>query len=176
MKKYDKELNRRIKIAENSFSEVFKSMQLLHYTVMYDKFDFDKEQIKEFQKNIIDYNNECLDNKEAFFDVEEKLLTDYSFSCNKSAKAFPLRAKMKMIGKNHKRMQDWDIALNNATDAIEVCLVLFLHEFIKVLHPTIEDVQLYWNSIVENADLYARGMTDDFVVKYFIDEIDLKIE
>ena len=54
-------------------------------------------------------------------------------------------------------------------------MVLFLHEFIKVLQPSPSDIQLYWESMVENADLYARGMTDDFVVKYFLDEIDLKI-
>lgn len=174
-KKFEKELNRATKVAENSFSEVFKSMQLLHYTVMYDKFDLDKEQIKEFQKNITDYNNECLDNREAFFAEEEKLLNEYGFSCEESAKRFPLRAKMKMLGKRPKRMQDWDVALQNATDAIEVCLVLLLHEFVKVLQPSPSDIQLYWDSMVKSADLYARGMTDEFVVQYFLDEIDLKV-
>lgn len=174
-KKFDKELHRATKVAENSFSEVFKSMQLLHYTVMYDKFDFTKEMIQDFQKNLTDYNNECLDNREAFLAQEEKMLTEYGFSCEESAKRFPLRAKMKMLGRRPKRMQDWDVALQNATDAIEVCLVLFLHEIVKVLQPSPDDIKLYWESMVENADLYARGMTDDFVVKYFLDEIDLKI-
>ena len=173
--KFDKELYRATKVAENSFSEVFKSMQLLHYTVMYDKFDFDKPQIQDFHKNLIDYNNECLDNREAFLAEEEKLLTEYGFSCEESAKRFPTRAKMKMLGKRPKRMSDWDVALQNATDAIEVFLVLALHEFIKVLKPSAEDIQLYWDSMVENADLYARGMTDEFVEIYFVNEIDLKI-
>lgn len=173
--KFNKELYRATKVAENSFSEVFKSMQLLHYTVMYEKFDLDKEGIQEFQKNLTDYNNECLDNREAFLAEEEKLLTEYQFSCEESARRFPTRAKMKMLGRRPKRMQDWDVALQNATDAIEVCLVLFLHEFVKVLQPSAEDIKVYWESMVENADLYARGMTDDFVVKYFKNEIDLEI-
>lgn len=174
-RKFDQELYRATKVAENSFSEVFKSMQLLHYTVMYDKFDLGKEQIQEYQKNVTDYNNECLDNAETFRAEEDKLLTDYGFSCNEAARRFPLRAKMKMLGKRPKRMSDWDVALQNATDAIEVCLVLFLHEFVKVLQPSPSDIRLYWESMVENADLYSRGMTDEFVVKYFLDEIDLEI-
>ena len=174
--RYERDLNRATKIAEVSFSEVFKSMQLLHYTVMYDKFDFTKEMIQTFQKNITDYNNECLDNKETFLAEEEKMLTDFNFSCKESARRFPTRAKMKMLGKKPKRLQDWDVALQNATDAIEVCLVLFLHEIVKELQPTEDDINLYWQSMVENADLYARGMTDDFVVKYFMNEIDLEIK
>jgi hypothetical protein len=174
--KHEKELNRATKIAENSFSEVFKSMQLLHYTVLYYNFGFDKESIKDFQKNLTSYNNECLDDRDTFLAEEERILNVYRFSCEESAKKFPMRAKMKMIGIKPKRMKDWDVALQNATDAIEVCLVLFLHEFIKVLQPSISDIQLYWSSMVENADLDARGMTDAFVEKYFMDEIELEIK
>lgn len=99
----------------------------------------------------------------------------YRFSCKESAKEFPIRAKMKMLGYKPKSISDWDIALQNATDAIEVCLVLFLHEFINVLQPSMGDVALWWRCMKENAMNYANGMTDDFVVQYFKDQIDLEI-
>lgn len=169
----DQEINRRTKLAENSFSEVFRSMQLLNYTVLYYDFDFDKEDIKKFNENLRN-NNENL-TREEFMIQEDRILKDYNFSCEKAAKDFPLRAKIKMIGKMPKRMSDWDVSLGNAKDAIETCLLLFLNEFTTTWKKSSEDVQVYWNSFVSNSMNYANGMTDEFVVKYFKDEIDLDI-
>lgn len=176
-KKFNKKMEHGMAVANKSFAEVFKSMQLLNLTVLYYDFDFDKESIKAYNANITKYNNECLDCKETFFAEEERILKVYRFSCEESAKVFPTRAKMKMIGvKKFRSMADWDIALQNATDAINVCLVLFLHEFINVMQPSISDVALYWRCMRQNAENYANGMTDDFVVQYFRDQIDLDIQ
>lgn len=169
------EIERRTKIAERSFSEVFRSMQLLNYTVLYYNFDFDKEMVKKFNANITDYNNECLDDSEAFFAEEARILKDFAFSCERSAKEFPMRAKMKMCGKRPKGMKDWDIVLKNATEAIEICLLLFLHECVAEWNFTESDVMLYWQNMKENAKCYADGMTDEFVVQYFKDYLDLEI-
>ena len=175
VKKFEKQVERGKKIADKSFGEVFKSMQLLNFCVLYYDFDFDKEMLKNYNSNVRRYNNECLDSKEAFRNEEAKLLTDYKFSCVESAKEFPTRAKMKMLAFKPKRLSDWDIALQNATDAIEVCLVLFLHEFIEELKPSESDVALWWRCMKQNAENYVNGMKDDFVIQYFKDEIDLEI-
>ena len=165
----------RTKIAEKAFSEVFRSMQLLNYTVLYYNFDFLKDDCKKFNANITKYNNECLDDVEAFRQEEQRIEKEFGFSCELSARHFQTRAKMKMLGKMPKRMIEWDIALQNATDAIEICLVLFLHELTTEWNFTESDVMLYWRNMKENANNYANGMTDAFVVQYFKDELDLEI-
>ena len=161
----------RKQLADRCFEKTFRSMQLLHYTVLYYDFDFSKDDIKKFNSNVNDYNNECLDDRATFLKSEENILNEYGFSCEKAAKQFPLRAKLKIVCKvpNH------DIALKNAEDAIEVCLVLFLHEFTKEWGKNGSDIALYWRCMKENAMNYANGMTDEFVKQYFKDELDLDI-
>lgn len=172
-KQLEADIKKRTRLAENSFSQVFRSMQLLNYTVLYYDFDFDKEDIKKFNENLR-INNEFL-TREIFFEQEKRLLKEFSFSCEEAAKSFPLRSKIKMIGKMPKSMSGWDVVLGNAKDAIETCLLLFLHEFTTTWQKTPEEIKAYWSSFVANSMNYANGMTDEFVMQYFKDEIDLDI-
>lgn len=174
-KTFNKQFEQMKKVANRTFEEVFRSMQLLNYTVLYYDFNFSKEDIKTFNQNITDYNNSCIDDKEAFFKEIDRLLTEYNFSCEKSAKEFPARAKMKMMQYKCKDMKEWDVALHNSTDAVEVCLVLFLRELTTTWSKDASDVALYWEKMKENSINYANGMTDDFVRQYFRDELDLDI-
>lgn len=176
VKKFEQKVEHGKRVAEKSFSEVFKSMQLLNFCTLYYDFDFDKEMIIDYNAKVTDYNNVCLESKETFLQEEERILNVHRFSCEESAKEFPTRAKMKMLTFKPKRLSDWDIALQNATDAIESCLVLFLHEFINVMNPSIEDIALWWRCMKGYAEeCYSNGMKDDFVIKYFKDQIDLEI-
>lgn len=175
-KAFNRQVNQMKKVADFTFSKVFSSMQLLNFTVLYYNFDFDKEDIKTFNSHMIDYNNECLDDDKEFFSEEERIFTQYGFSCHKAAIEFPIRAKIRMMGKMPKSKIEWEIAFRNATDAIEVCLVLILHEFTKNWNVTPSDVAEYWDNLKANSMNYANGMTDEFVKQYFRDEIDLDIK
>lgn len=175
-KKFDKQVAHGKSVASRSFSEVFRSMQLLNICVLYYDFDFDKEMIKAYNDKLKSYNNECLDSREAFMQEEERLMREYKFSCEDSAKEITTTSKMNMIGFKPKTKTDWYIALANGTDAIESCLVLFLHEFINVVKPSEGDVALWWRCMKRYAEeCYSNGMKDEFVVKYFKDQIDLNI-
>ena len=157
-----------------SFTDTFRSMQYLNYCTVYYDFDFNKEQIKQFNANAIDYNNSVLDSKEDFFKEEQRILDEYGFDCEKAAKEMPMRAKLKIIGikPNSKNLA---FKLKECNDAIEMCLVLFIHELTTTWSMVADDIKLYWDKMKEYSMSYANGMTDAFVEQYFIDQIDLKI-
>lgn len=164
-----------------SFEESFRSIQMLSFTVLYDLFDFDKDQLQTFNSNVVEYNNTSLDNKEKFYQVKGTLVDKYDLDTTKLAKQFPHRAKVKMSGyspRKHKKLKisDWNLILTGANHAIEVYSVLVLNELVTHWNKSKEDLHEYWSKLVEFAgDTYANGMTDQFVVDYFKDQIELVI-
>lgn len=166
------------KLYNTSFEEVFRSMQMLNFTVLYYDFDFDKDDLKIFNKNIVEYNDKYLDNKELFVAAEAVLLNEYQFNCEKQAAAFPFRAKIKMmkLPKTRLSVEARQIAIGAANHSINVFLVLALQEFVTGWGKTPEDVARYWERMLENAINYSNGMTDEFVVQYFKDQLNLDID
>lgn len=157
-----------------SFENTFRSMQYLNYCTVYYDFDFDKEQIKQFNANVTDYNNTSLDNTEAFYAEESRIRTEYGFDCEKAAKEMPMRAKLKIIGIKPKS-KNVAFKLKECGDAIEICLVLFIRELTTTWGKGADDIKLYWHKMKEYSMNYANGMTNEFVQKYFMDQIDLEI-
>lgn len=164
-----------------SFENSFRSIQMLSFTVLYDLFDFDDDELRKFNSNVVKYNDTELDNRDKFFKVEAKLLNEYDIDTNKLSISFPHRAKIKMAGYDSKkskklRLADWNLIVNGANHAIRVYSVLVLNELITNWGKSKEDLHSYWDKMVEFAGVtYAEGMTDQFVVKYFEDQIDLVI-
>lgn len=155
-----------------SFEKMFRAMQYLNYCTLYYDFDFDKEQLKQFNANVTDYNNTSL-NTENFYKEEARIFREYGFDCKKAVFEMPFRAKLKIIeikpGKNTTEK------LSECNEAMEICLVLFIRELVTSCSKNAGDIQLYWQKMKEYSLNYANGMTNEFVQQYFIDQIDLKI-
>ena len=176
VKKFEQKVEHGKRVAVKSYAEVFKSMQLLNLCVLYYDFDFDKEMLKKYNESLKAYDNACFEDRGILLKEDERILNEYHISCEEWARKFPTRAKMQMIGFKPKRLSDWDIALQNATESIESCLIMFMHEFTNAIEPTESDIELWWKSMNRYAnECYANGMKDDFVIKYFKDQIDLEI-
>ena len=165
------------KLYDTSFEEMFRSMQMLNFTVLYYDFDFDKDDLKTFNQNIVEYNDKYLDDRELFKAAESMLLDKYEFNCEKKAAAFPFRAKTKMmkLPKTRLSVEARQIAIGAANHSINVFLVLALQEFVTTWNKSPEDVSKYWEHMLKNAVNYSNGMTDEFVVQYFKDELNLDI-
>lgn len=157
-----------------SFENTFRSMQYLNYCTVYYDFDFDKEQIKQFNANAMEYNHTVFDNAESFFAEEKRLSSKYGFDFQKAVKEMPMRAKLKIIGIKQ-NSKNTAYKLKECHDAIEMCLVLFIHELTTSWGKNTDDIKLYWQKMKEYSMNYANGMTDAFVQQYFIDQIDLAI-
>ena len=172
---FTKQYNHLKKVGDKAFENVFYALQLLNYTALNDVFAFTNDEMKQFNANIKDYNNSCLDDKQTFHDEEKRLLDEYNIDCEKYAKAFPWRSKVRMINHKFSNKFPQDIALSDATDSINVCMVLFLHELTTNWGKTPDEIAEYCEKIKDNSMCYANGMTNEFVLNYFKEYFDLEI-
>ena len=174
-KEIDKLKDKMRKAVGISFDAIFKSMQLLNYTVLFPYFDFDKPDMIQFNERITSYDNACVENKATFYREVLRLKDEYNFDVVKSAKEFPTRAMIQIVGKKFKRKEEWLLARKMTTDAVTVVLTICAHELTTNWGKGAEDLAFYWEKLKENAMNYANGMDNEFVQQYFRDYADLDI-
>ena len=156
-----------------SFEKMFRAMQYLNLCTLYYDFDFDKEQLKQFNANVTDYNNSSL-TTENFYTELARIYNQYGFDCKKAIFEFPFRAKLKILEVKPGGRYITD-NLKESNNAMQICLVLFIRELITSWGKSAGDIQLYWSKMKEYSLNYANGMTNEFVQQYFIEQIDLAI-
>ena len=169
------------KLSEECFVEVFYSVQFLGFCVLGMEeedggFNFSEEQIT-FFNNSIKENNDTYDSSgKMSYAMEVLIKKQMGFDCNREAKKFPYRAKIKMCGQKLKGMNNYEIAIESTTEAIETYLVLAVQALREKFAFSGEMVNKWWNKCIEISDLYARGMTTEFLIDYLEKEFGLKIE
>lgn len=156
-----------------AFENTFNAMQCLGWTVLYYDFDFDtKEKLIAFQRGLTNHNK-IVDDKGKYLAVDI-FLKEHGINCHKLACAFPYISKMK-IADFDKRKDKVKAMLVGCDNAIEVFLVIFFYELIKEWGFTKEQAMESYEKMKENSMLYRQGMKNEFVQKYFKDELDLII-
>lgn len=170
-----------VKLSEDCFTEVFYSMQLIVFIVLYMSkedggFDFSKQKLKNFNSILIRHNKSYDDKGFNSMAVEESHKKSLGFDCMTEAKNFPYRPKMKMYGKKLKTMRDHNIALESINGGIETYLILAVHTLRENYRFSKEMIWKWWEKCKEISDLYARGATDKFMIQYLKDECGLEIE
>lgn len=175
------QIERNKSLSENSFNELFASLQLVNLTVLYapteeDGFDFNRDQLACFNHSIKEFNESYEDNGPTYIEVMKSHIDNYEFDCTKEAVNFPYRPKLKMYGKPFRNMKEHEIILISINGAIETYLVLALHVFRETFQFSKEDVRKWWNKFKETSELYVDGITDEFIMKYLKDECGMKIK
>lgn len=168
------------KLSDECFMEVFNSMQLICFTVLYAPadeggFDFSKQRLKNFNKILTRHNTEYDDGGLISTLVEQKHKENLGFDCSLEARNFPYRPKMKMLEKRLKNMGEYNIALSSINGAIETYLILAVHTLYENYKFSAEMIRQWWDKCVEVSEMYVRGMNDEFIIKYFMDECKLDI-
>lgn len=166
------------KLAEGCYSEIFTSMQLICFTVLYMSkedggFDFSKKKLQNFNNFLTLHNQENVDGVLSSKETE-KSLRKTGFDCELEASQFPYRAKMKMLGKKCKP-SNIRVMLASANVAIEAYLILAVYTLRKHYGFSHQMIREWWTKCIEVSELYAKGMTDDFVMKFIKDELGLEI-
>jgi hypothetical protein len=170
---YEMELDMK-RTYSKSFENVFNAMQCLCWTVLYYDFDFDKDKLIVFQRGLTKHDK-IIDEKNKYLAVDKFLKEEHKLDCHKLAVAFPYISKMKMAEYDTRKVKGTKAALVACDNAIEVFLVIFFYELIKEWGYSREQVLECYEQMKENALLYRKGMTNEFVQQYFKDEIDLVI-
>ena len=169
------EITRRTRIAKKSFSKTFKAAQLVNFCVMYTDFDFEKRKMTNFQNKFLAHND-LLDGPKL---IQEEILIKQAigFDCEKEARNFPLRAKMKICGiQKVKRLVDAEVQINNASDSLESYLIIVIKTMRDNYRFSKKNVYLWWEKFKEVAQLYADGMTDEFVIKYVTETLEWELK
>lgn len=161
--------------SDNCFYEVFKSMQMISFTVLSDTFDFSKKRIMNFADIMKRHNVEYNEGTFTADDKEKELEKKYEFNCKKEARRFPYRAKMKMIGKAPKRKQEYTLALEYVNLAIEAYCMLAVFTLTKNYRFKKEELYLWWSEVIKVSELYIKGMDDNYVSQYLKEYCDLDI-
>jgi len=161
-------------VSEKTFSEVFYSMQLAAVYCLYYNMDFTKQKIKNFNSLLTKHNEEVTKMEIDIDEIEKKIEKMYNFKCYDEAYRFPLRAKMKMIPGKIKQ-SDMCLVFNKVNEAIEMYLVLAIYTLKKNYKFSGKQITEWWEYVKEFCKLYAEGMNDEHVIKYFEQECDLKI-
>ena len=162
----------RQKIALDVFHEVFKSMQLITYYVLYYDQDFSIQQVKNFNKFLAQHNEELRFHTNSVNKLEQIIKQNTGIDCEKMAKNFPYRVKMKLYGKKTKHP---DVVYYNATDCIEDFLIICIHTLRKNYRFSVTRINQWWEQVIEFSRLYVDGLTDEHVLKYFLQECGLEI-
>ena len=168
------------KLEDDCFVEVFYSMQYISYSALWtDEEDggcgFTVEMMKHFYEKL-NKNNDSFGNSEGMlWSLKEVYKKQTGFDCAEEARKFPFRAKLKMYGKKLKTKKDYEIAINSTTDAVGIYLILAVHTLRKDFTFSGERIRWWWDKCLEVAELYTRGMTDEFIVKFLEEESGLKI-
>lgn len=162
------------KFYNEAFENTFTSMQCMCWTALYDVLDFDKDKLIKFQKGLT-VHDKIIDQQDKYFEVDQKLKTEYNLNCHQLTMNFPYISKMKMAGHNQRNVKGIKAALMGCDNAIEVFLVIFFHELTQEWGYNREQVLECYEQMKNNALLYRRGMKNEFVRKYFKDELNLEI-
>ena len=167
-------------LSEKCFVELFYSMQLINFSVLYAPaeeggFDFTKQKVKNFNRILTRHNQEYDDGGLISTAVEKSHKEKFGFNCRLEAQNFPYRPKMKMFGKQPKTITDHTIALVSINGAIETYLILAIHTLHENYRFNKDMIWQWWKKFKEVAELYVDGMSDEFVIQYFKDECGLDI-
>lgn len=168
------------KLEDDCFVEVFYSLQYISYSALWtDELDggcsFTVEMIKRFYECLNEYNDSFGNPGGVSWALQEVYKKQTGFDCAEEARKFSFRAKMKMYGKKLKTKRDYEIAINSTTDAVGIYLILAVHTLRKDFAFSGEMVRRWWDKCLEVAELYTRGMTDEFIAKFLEEECGLKI-
>ena len=167
------EIIRQTKLGEDVHCKVFKAIQLITYYVLYYDQDFSKQQLKNFNKFLKKHNEEMkMHDIKALVELDETLKRNVNIDCRKMAVEFPHRPKMKLYGKKTK---DSIVVLNNATDCIEDFLLICIHTLRTNYKFSAKRINEWWEQVIEFSRLYTEGLTDEHVIKYFMQECELEI-
>lgn len=167
------------KLGDKYYSQMFKAIQLVVLTVVYYNFNYDKKSIQELNDELHEMNKIMLDDHNVFEEAENTLIKKYNFDCEHEASIFPFRTLTAMMGGIPKKggMRSINVAKVAAQTALESYLVLFLKVFLKREKLRSEsELRSFWKNVIENGSNYAKGMDNNFVIEYFIDQIDLAIK
>lgn len=168
-----KRINKNSSIYKDAFYEVFKSMQLSSAYAIYYDMDFSKEELQEFSKNLARHDEEDRYHKISEGEIKENIIKELNFDCKKEALNFPYRAKLKMYGKKTTSKTIMTVS-TAASDAVELYLILCIYT-LRIDHQfDIIQIRKWYEKLKEFALLYADGLTDEHVFKYFIQECDLE--
>ena len=163
------------KKAEDCFSDIFKSMQMINFYILYYEYDFSKKQIGNFNKFMRKHNTEYDDGGRISQETEDKHLKYLGFDCFKEANAFPYRARRKMFDGKTKTMKDYQLFMINTGAAIETYLILAVQTLHENYRFSGAKLQEWWGKFLDFAMLYTEGLTDDHIALYFKQECDLDI-
>lgn len=179
MKKRENAIAKDYKLADDCFSKLFCSMQLVSFETLYAEeedggFDFSKRRLQNFNNKMTENNRKYLDGELSYDEIENHF-KKVGFDCEKEANRFPYRAKMKMINKKFKSMKEHNIMLSCANVGIRSYLILAIYTLKYNCNFTHAMIRRWWESCISNGALYAEGLTDKMGVEYFETECDLKI-
>ena len=168
------------RLSEKCFMELFYSMQLVNFTVLYMSvedggFDFTKKKLQNFNRILTKHNQEYDDGGFISTAVSLEHKKKLDFDCYKEAVNFPYRPKMKMYGGKFRNMSEHNIALTSIDGAIETYLILAVHTLRENYRFSKDDIWKWWAKFKEVSELYVDGMTDEFIIKYIKDECGLVI-
>lgn len=168
------------RLSENCFVEVFYSLQYIAYTALWmakedGGLDFSEKDIKRFYECMNAHNDTFGEHGGISWALQEVFKKQIDFDCVAEARLFPYRAKIRMYGKPLKTRMDYMIAVDGMTEAVAVFLVLAVHTLRYDFAFSGEMVREWWSKCLEVAELYARGMTDEFMTKYLEEETGIKI-
>ena len=169
--------NKLKKIQDSTFVGMFESLQLLGFTVLYYNFNYSTEKMKKFNAIMHEINSNLLKSEELYDKTKEDVSKIWGTTIEDKVKEFPYRAKVGIMGGLPKGgMQYITRALDSTCIALESYLILSFASM-KQLDSKLSPVQMdcFYQNLKDNAMNYANGMKDEFIVKYFEDEIDLTL-
>lgn len=167
------------KLGDRVFCETFKSLQLLGFTVLYYNFNMETKELTDFNDRLHKNNDIILDDFSLYDKNLGKIEKIWGKKVSHIIKEFPYRARVKMMGglpKQRNGMQAFNMANLQTFSAIESFLILAfttLMEIDKRFGKT--QMDLFWSNLKSNADNYSNGMTDKFIVDYFMGELRLQL-
>lgn len=156
-----------------SFEKVFSSMQLSGGYVLWYDIDFSKEEIKNFSNFFEIHNNENISGNLKLLEITNDIIDKFEFDCKQEAVKFPVRAKLKMCGKQ--KQKDVMSSLNGATDAITTYLAITIYTLQKHYEFNENRIREWYEKLVDFCRLYGDGMQDWHVITYFERECDIHI-
>ncbi len=160
------------KTYEKAFENTYEALQCLTWTILYYHFDFGKDNLIKFQRQLT-ISDGIIDDKNLYIKTFEKLRDKYGVDCIKLTRSFPYISKVKIA--NIKKAKGIKDGVHGCDNAMEVYFVILFYELISKWGMNREDIDKFYEKLKENAELYRKGMKNDFVKKYFKDELDLNV-
>lgn len=167
------------KMGNKAFHEVFKSMQLIGFGVLYYNFDFGEKDMIKFNDRIHEENKTLLDDIDEFEEAVAKIEKTTGWDIKKTVREFPYRARVGMMGglpksKGNGGLQAFNMVNLQSFSAIESYMVLTLTVLAKDRKWGKTEMLGWWAHMKEEAMTYShKEMTDNFLVNYLFDELGL---